>query len=610
MMLLVFTGLALPLVPLFGGRLRRLAEVRFRLVWLLLLALAIQVGLFVFALGEGSGLQRSAYVATYCLGIGFLLANRRIPGMWLIGLGTVLNVTAIIANGGIMPAAEHALAAAGLPADLDRFTNSFVMDSPRLAFLGDIFAVPASWPFANVFSAGDVCIVVGVWVSIHRLTGSGLVPSGSREFLTLVSHHRFMRLWAAQGVSNLGDWVYSLAVAVALADRFGGAQLGRTLAFMLIAQVAPSAVLGALFAGPLVDRHNRRTLMVLADVARAGAIASLLLSEAPSRWHFYVVALCLGLFGAVFQPSLMASIPNVVDRGQIVAANAMVAATYHVAVMAGPALGAFLMDALGPRTVFSLNAGSFAVSAILVSGVRMPRPRTTGERTSTVLRDLVEGARYIRRTPLARGVLLITGLVMLAAATKAPLEPLFVRDVLTAGESIRQTAQVLALVTMAWGMGMLLGSVAAPALARRWNRERLLPLSIGVVGLMVLAVSRTGDFSTVLLAWLVAGTANSVGNVSYESLLQERTPDMLRGRVFAATEAVLDASYLAGAGLAVLLASTLRVTAAFAVSGGLLLLAAATALRVLPQPIGRPPRPAARAARVTSEEAPEAPSRP
>ena len=106
----------------------------------------------------------------------FLLANRRVPGMALVGLGAALNLLAIVANGGVMPASAEALAAAGLPAGGPGFQNSGVVADPRLAFLGDIFAIPASWPLSNVFSVGDVCIGAGLAWGAHRVCGSRLVP--------------------------------------------------------------------------------------------------------------------------------------------------------------------------------------------------------------------------------------------------------------------------------------------------------------------------------------------------------------------------------------------------------------------------------------------------
>ena len=82
--------------------------------------------------------------------------------MALTALGAVLNLLAITANGGVMPASPAALAAAGLPADEPGFQSSTAVDDPRLAFLGDVFAIPASWPLSNVFSVGDVLIGVGL----------------------------------------------------------------------------------------------------------------------------------------------------------------------------------------------------------------------------------------------------------------------------------------------------------------------------------------------------------------------------------------------------------------------------------------------------------------
>ena len=170
--LVVLSALA---VPLAGGRLGALGELRPRRVW------AIWAGLGLAVLGVGlpglpDGLRSLLLVAAYPVGAVFLLANRRVPGMALVGLGAALNLAAITANGGVMPASADALAAAGLPATDPGFESSAALDAPRLAFLGDVFAIPASWPLSNVFSAGDVCIGAGLAWGLHRVCGSRLVP--------------------------------------------------------------------------------------------------------------------------------------------------------------------------------------------------------------------------------------------------------------------------------------------------------------------------------------------------------------------------------------------------------------------------------------------------
>jgi len=160
-------------VPLLGGRLGALAEVRLRLPWLLPAALAMQVVALDLP-GVPGRLRPPLHVASYLVAGAFLVANRRLPGMLLVGLGAAANLLAIGVNGGVMPASPAALAAAGLPLDPPGFANSAVLADPRLAFLGDVFAIPAGWPLANVFSVGDVLIAIGAVVAVHGICGSRL----------------------------------------------------------------------------------------------------------------------------------------------------------------------------------------------------------------------------------------------------------------------------------------------------------------------------------------------------------------------------------------------------------------------------------------------------
>jgi uncharacterized protein DUF5317 len=158
-------------VPLLGGRLGALAEVRLRLPWLLPAALALQV-VAISLPGVPGRLRPPLHVASYLVAGAFLVANRRLPGMLVVGLGTAANLLAIAANGGVMPASPDALATAGLPPDPAGFANSAALAEPRLAFLGDVFAIPSGWPLANVFSVGDVVIALGAVLAVHGICGS------------------------------------------------------------------------------------------------------------------------------------------------------------------------------------------------------------------------------------------------------------------------------------------------------------------------------------------------------------------------------------------------------------------------------------------------------
>ncbi len=179
MVLVVVVILAVATVPLARGNLSGLLDLRMRAVWLLGLAFAIQLVLTLVP-GETSGLRLLAHATSYPIGLAFVWVNRRIPGMLVIGLGALLNGVAVVANGGVMPTTVSALETAGLDVDPETFANSAALADPRLLFLGDVFAIPASFPFANVFSLGDVLIAVGAAYAVHAVCGSHLVPARLR----------------------------------------------------------------------------------------------------------------------------------------------------------------------------------------------------------------------------------------------------------------------------------------------------------------------------------------------------------------------------------------------------------------------------------------------
>ena len=165
--------LCLASVPLARGRLGALGDLRFRRAWLLGLAIAVQVVIVSIIPGTGSpAMHNAVHITTYFLVGAFVIANRRIPWVWLVAVGGASNFAAIVANGGVMPADPDAVAAAGLAVAPDEFVNSGVVAHPHLAFLGDVFAVPASWPVSNVFSVGDVLILVGALLAMHCVCAS------------------------------------------------------------------------------------------------------------------------------------------------------------------------------------------------------------------------------------------------------------------------------------------------------------------------------------------------------------------------------------------------------------------------------------------------------
>jgi hypothetical protein len=172
MLLVVAFALVLLSVPLGGGRLSALAQLELSAVWLLPAALTVQVLIISVFPHESSWVLPAAHVFSYGIILVFLVANRAHTGLRMVGLGVAMNAAAIAVNGGVMPASDFALALAGRSGATGEFMNSAFVGDAKLAFLGDIFAWPDPLPLHNVFSPGDVCILVGAAILLHQVCDS------------------------------------------------------------------------------------------------------------------------------------------------------------------------------------------------------------------------------------------------------------------------------------------------------------------------------------------------------------------------------------------------------------------------------------------------------
>ncbi len=194
-------------VPLSGGEIGRLVRHRFMDPLLLVAALGIQTALLTGILGlQGDG-AAAAHIASCTLCFGFLVANRTLPGLWVVAFGGAVNLIAIAANRGVMPSTHSANAAAGKLAQTSEFVDSAVVAHPKLLFLGDVFAVPQPLFFADVFSAGDVLIVIGVGMLLHQICRRGMRSSeGTVANAQPVS--------SATADSNTSEWTSTSAAVV------------------------------------------------------------------------------------------------------------------------------------------------------------------------------------------------------------------------------------------------------------------------------------------------------------------------------------------------------------------------------------------------------------
>jgi hypothetical protein len=174
MLLVVLFGISLASVVVAGGHLGALGSIRFRYTWAVLVALGIQILIISVIPGADPSVLAGAHLVSYVLIGIFVFMNRSIAGLWLLALGWASNLIVIAANGGIMPTAASATASSARVVAAGEFINSKRLPHPKLQVLGDIFAMPRSWPLHNVFSIGDILVVIGAFVLLHSLCGSRL----------------------------------------------------------------------------------------------------------------------------------------------------------------------------------------------------------------------------------------------------------------------------------------------------------------------------------------------------------------------------------------------------------------------------------------------------
>lgn len=166
MIIVVASIAAILTVPLTGRSLSPLARLDLRRVWMVWLSISLQL-LITLVPRVPNGLGQPLHLFTFALSAGFLWSNRHLPGAFLVAVGAASNLAAIAANNGTMPASAWAWKTAGFPVLVDQFENSNIVHDARLPWLGDVFAIPRGWPFANVFSVGDLVIVFAVAYLAH-----------------------------------------------------------------------------------------------------------------------------------------------------------------------------------------------------------------------------------------------------------------------------------------------------------------------------------------------------------------------------------------------------------------------------------------------------------
>jgi MFS family permease len=373
-------------------------------------------------------------------------------------------------------------------------------------------------------------------------------PAAQRSARQLLRQESdFRRVYLSQLVSLGGDW-FAMIPLLTLLQQLTGTPLWGAL--VLAADTLVIAVLSP-YAGVVVDRVDRRRLMIVCDVLSAAFIATLFLVRSQSTAWIALIALG-GVAGvkAFYGPAANAALPNLVPRADLLTANALSGGAWGVMLAVGASLGALLASAIGTDWCFALDVASFCLSAALVGGVRRPFGDSREARPRGRVRDdLRETASFASRDRRIVPLLLAKPGTALGNGVLALFPAL--------GTAVFHVGAVgVGLLYAARGVGALIGPMLGRRLlSGREDRIRRLTLAATLAfGLAYAAFSTVSWFPLAVLLVVTAHVGGSMNSTLSSFTLQSATPDGIRGRVlsvdFMFSTLSLGVSQLMAAGLA------------------------------------------------------------
>lgn len=396
----------------------------------------------------------------------------------------------------------------------------------------------------------------------------------------LLRNSRFRRLWYAQFVSGIGDWLVIGLLMPLVTKLSGGSSFA--VAGILIAKIIPALVLSSL-TGVLVDRFDRRKVMIAADLARM--VLTIALVWTNSLWVIYSVVLLMETASLFFWPARNSLIPYLVDEHDITAANGLSYTTQQASMIVGLSavtailaafeaivrwilganlpiitrlVGVFAPALLGERAGVVLNSFTFIFSATMVALIAVkarPAEHTGPVELSLLGKDVVDSFRFLRAHVELRSLLLVVGLAILGGGAIIPVGLVYIAEesgnlfggipllnTIPALKALVGSRQTFVLVCLA--VGMVSGALLVPRFERQLRLQLLFAGSVAAFGVAMMSFAIVNTYWIACVYTAVAGMCIATLTVAGNSYVVQTTSDAIRGRVFTAQESVIRVSLL------------------------------------------------------------------
>ncbi|MDQ4044719.1 MAG: MFS transporter, partial [Chloroflexota bacterium] len=365
----------------------------------------------------------------------------------------------------------------------------------------------------------------------------------------------FLRLWIVQAVTQVAQNMINFALLLrvrGVVETHEITQSNTAISLVILAFSLPAVLFGP-FAGVVADRVNKRLLMAILNVARAVTVLLFLLIR--PEWHpetillaIYIGTFLFGIAGQFFAPVLGATIPIVTPRNQLVSANALFNLTFTAAQLAGfAAAGPVFAKLLGIDTLFAVTVVIYIACAALVMTIPPTPVRAVkvpgGLTWSVVMSDIKEGLVYILQDPILMRAIGYLTMAQTTFLMIAALGPEFITGV------IGLDKEDIGYIVAPAGAGVLVGVLLVPRVARRFGRGWLIDIALTLAGVMLAGIASVRFVLDGLWldglapVWLVTsvaallatalGLCNAFILVPSQTMLQERSHEAVRARVYA-----------------------------------------------------------------------------
>ncbi|BDC50497.1 hypothetical protein F183_A28130 [Bryobacterales bacterium F-183] len=357
-------------------------------------------------------------------------------------------------------------------------------------------------------------------------------------FAILREQPHYRRLWLASLLSQTGSHISRIAMILWLAEQYGVAPVG----WLILCETIPGS-LAALCSGAVVDRFDKRKIMIASDLIRLAAL--LVPAYWATPWVLYLATCICSTAAAFFEPARSASAPLIVPTDALPRAAALDRAASTAVLITGPYAGALIVHWLGLRVALLIDAGSYLLSAVVLWPLAVPQ--VVRGTVQPLMRDIREGWQYLWNHGVAFEASVLVELSVICVGIWTPLAPAFVTQFLRADD------RLIGLQMGLFGLGGLLGAPLAPAAIERWGNWTVLTAMLLAESCMMLVYTLVPSPVLSSLLIVVWGVIVAVLLVTYSSLLQRTVDEAFLGRVFAVTRQLESLGTVAAIGLALLM---------------------------------------------------------